>query len=62
MQEPDVRRFSIISLYNNLGNVQSWIFGMEEWSVALPSLIVLAAVTVVSLVILFRQISKAVHI
>lgn len=59
---PEVQRFSPVSLYNNLGNVQSWIFGFEEFSIALPSLIVLLVVTGLSLTVLFRRISKSVHI
>jgi hypothetical protein len=59
---PDVQRFSAVSLYNNLGNAQSWIFGFEDLWIALPSLIVLLLITVLSLFIVFRRVSKSVHI
>ncbi len=60
-QLPEIRRFSGVSLYNNLGNVQSWIFGFESDSIALTSFLILLGVTVFSLLILYRRISKATH-
>ncbi len=57
-----VQEWSIVSLYNNLSNVQSWIFGFQDFSEIWPSLFVLTAITVVSLIILYRGVSAPMNV
>ncbi len=51
-----------LSLYHTLGRVQSWIFGFANFADALASIAILTAVTVVSLVVLFRRISAPMRV
>ena len=62
MNDPIVRDWSVVSLYNNLSNVQAWIFGFQDFSVVAPSLFVLIALTVVSLYILYRGVSAPMNV
>jgi hypothetical protein len=61
MNDPAVVQWAPISLYNCLGQVQTWIFGFDSFANTWPCLLTLALVTVVSLVLFFRNISKSVH-
>ena len=50
-------RWSNLSLYHTLGQVQSWVFGFTEFKdVVLPTLI-LVVITVVCLILLFRRVA-----
>lgn len=53
---------SVLSLYNNLGSIQNWIFGFSTLSEALPGVIALAVITVFSLVVLFRRVSAPIRV
>ena len=57
-----VREWSVVSLYNNLSNVQSWIFGFQEYSDIWPSLFVLIGITIGSLIILYRGVSAPMNV
>lgn len=46
-----------LSLYHTLGKVQNWVFGFSDWADIKFPLLILAAITFVSLVVLFRRIS-----
>jgi len=54
---------SLLSMYETLGRVQSWIFGVEKnFSVVLPSLIFLALQTCFSLLVLFRRVASPLRV
>ncbi len=57
-----VNNWSVVSLYNNLANVQNWIFGFESFIDVWPSFFVLVAITAVSLVILYRGVSAPMNV
>jgi ABC-2 type transport system permease protein len=55
--------WSILSLYHTLGKVQSWVFGREtSLGAVAPSMGLLAGITLVSLVVLYRRISSPMRI
>jgi hypothetical protein len=54
--------WSHLSLYHTLGRLQSWIFGFSAWNDVWLSALILLAVTVVSLVILFRRVVAPMHV
>jgi ABC-2 type transport system permease protein len=55
--------WSLISLYHTLGRVQSWVFGQKLlFSNVLAELVELAALTVLSLVVLFRRVSSPMRV
>lgn len=62
MEDPEVKRWGLLSLYNNIGDVQSWVFGFSSWSEVIPSMTVLAVITVASLAIMYRQISSPLRV
>ena len=62
LEDPVVNGWSSLSLYNNLGNVQSWIFGLSEFGSALPGLIVLSLLSIFSIYILFRRVSAPIRV
>ncbi len=62
MEDPEVKRWGLLSLYNNVGDVQSWVFGFSSWNEVMPSLAVLAMITVISLAIMYRQISSPLRV
>ena len=62
MEEPEVKRWGLLSLYNNIGDVQSWVFGFSTWQEVMPGMIVLVAITAVSLLIMYRQISSPLRV
>jgi hypothetical protein len=53
---------TLVSLYNSLGQVQHWVFGLEGFSAVKAAAIELAAVTVISLAVLFRRVSSPMRI
>lgn len=61
MQSDMVTNWSVLSLYNNLGRVQSWIFGFETFDQVWPPLFVLIGITAFSLFILFRRVSAPIR-
>jgi len=56
------KRWSSLSLYNNLGDVQAWIFGFEDFSQIYVSALVLVGVTVFSLVVLYYRVSAPIRV
>ena len=61
MQSNMVVNWSALSLYNNLGQVQSWIFGFETLDQIWPAVLVLVGLTLLSLFILFRRVSAPIR-
>jgi hypothetical protein len=51
-----------VSLYHTLGRVQNWVFGFSKLTDVLVSIAILLAVTLISLAILYRQISAPMRI
>ena len=60
--DPVSQRWSWLSLYNNLGDVQSWIFGFEDFSQIYVSAMVLAGITIFSLVVLYYRVSAPIRV
>jgi hypothetical protein len=60
--DPIVTKWSVLSLYNNLGDVQSWIFGFSDFGEVLPEFLALSLLSLVSLIILYRRISAPIRI
>ena len=52
-----VTGWSPLSIYNNLGDVQSWVFGFRTFSEIWPAFTVLAVITIFSLLILYRRVA-----
>jgi ABC-2 type transport system permease protein len=59
---PNVQYWSMLSLYNNLGEVQSWIFGFKDFSQVSRGIVALGFITVFSLVILYRRVSAPIRV
>ncbi|MEM7453448.1 MAG: ABC transporter permease subunit [Planctomycetota bacterium] len=57
-----VKQWSVVSLYNNLGEVQNWIFGFSSFSEIWPAAFVLTLLSLFSLLVLYRRISAPVNI
>ena len=57
-----VQNWSLLSLYNNLGHVQNWIFGFDTFENVAASLAILVGVTVVSIFILYRRVSAPIRV
>lgn len=62
LNNPTVSKWSVLSLYNNLGDVQSWIFGFVELKDIWPGLLALSLLSIFSFIILFRRISAPIRI
>ncbi len=62
MNDPIVRDWSSVSLYNNLSAVQSWIFGFEPFQAIWPSFTVLAGISLLSLALLYRGVSAPMNV
>jgi hypothetical protein len=62
LNSPLVQNWSVLSLYNNLGDIQSWAFGFSSLSEVWPGLVALTVLTILSLVILFRRVSAPIRI
>ncbi len=57
------QRWTMISLYHTLGEVQNWVFGIDTTSSILgPSAFLLVGITVVSTLVLFRRISSPMRV
>jgi hypothetical protein len=55
--------WTLISLYHTLGKVQGWVFGVEGTLTSiLPSAFLLAVLTVLSLMVLYRRVSSPMRI
>lgn len=68
-QRPDmplllVSKWTLVSPYHMLGKVQALIFGLEDLSAPMmvPSLVMLATITTVSLVVVFRRVSAPMRV
>ncbi len=57
-----VQGWSVLSLYNNLGDIQSWVFGFSDLKDAWPGIVALITITVVSLCILFHRVSAPIRV
>ena len=57
-----VQDLSLLSLYNNLGHVQSWVFGFESVSSVLPALTALIVLSVFSLCVIYRRIGATTNV
>jgi hypothetical protein len=56
-------RWTLVSLYHTLGNVQSWVFGLErDYSRVLPAILLLLLITGVALVVLVRRVSAPLRV
>ena len=62
LNSPAVQNWSVLSLYNNLGDIQSWIFGFGEFSKVWRGIVALVIVSTVSLVVLYRRVSAPVRV
>jgi len=62
MEDPEVKRWGLLSLYNNIGEAQGWVFGFSSWQEVMPSMAILLVITVVSLAITYRQISSPLRV
>ena len=62
MEIPAVKRWGLLSLYNNIGEAQGWVFGFSPLKDAWPGLAVLLFITVFSLVVIYRQISSPMRV
>ncbi len=62
MEKAEVKRWGLLSLYNNIGEVQGWVFGFSTLSDAWAGLLVLVLITVVSLAVIYRQISSPMRV
>ena len=58
LNDPTTQTWSILSLYNNLGDVQIWLFGFGEFNDAFLGICGLSMITVVSAFVLYRQIAR----
>ena len=52
-----VKNWSSISIYNNLGDVQSWIFGFRSFSEVWPAVTILSAITLIAILVLYRRVA-----
>jgi ABC-type transport system involved in multi-copper enzyme maturation permease subunit len=58
-----VERVTLASLYHTLGHVEKWVFGLEDSFAKVSSAAIeLAAITVVSLMVLFRRVSSPMRV
>jgi len=51
-----------LSLYHTLGRVQSWVFGFAEFQDVLVPVVILTAITLISLLVLLRRISAPMQV
>jgi ABC-2 type transport system permease protein len=57
-----VQNWSVLSLYNNLGDIQSWIFGFGDFHKVWRGIVALMIISTVSLVVLYRQVSAPIRV
>jgi hypothetical protein len=61
LESAAVKNWSLISLYNNMGSVQNWIFGFDSFSNIWPAMLILMALTIFSAIVLFRCVSAPIN-
>lgn len=57
-----VKNWSALSLYNNLGDVQAWIFGFVEFQDIWKGAMTLAVLSLISLLLLYRRVAAPTRI
>ena len=57
MQSEIVKNWSVLSLFNNLGDIQSWIFGFGTFESVWKGIVTLVVLTLISLFVLYRRVS-----
>lgn len=57
-----VQTWSVLSLYNNVGAVQSWIFGFEKFTDIWPGGLALLVITAFSITMLYRRVSAPIRV
>lgn len=57
-----VKNWSVLSLYNNLGDVQSWIFGFAEFEEIWRGAATLTVISLFSLYVLYRRVSAPIRV
>lgn len=62
MNDPIVKDWSVVSLYNNFSAVQNWIFGMTSFAEVWPSVAVLVCISIASLIFLYRGVSAPIKV
>jgi len=62
LDDPALNYWNFLSLYNNLGSAQSWIFDLDTFENALSAILILGFITVLSFIVLFRQVSAPIRI
>ncbi len=62
MESATVKNWSVLSLYNNLGDVQAWIFGFVPFEDVWKGVVMLGAVSLVSLVVLYRRVAAPIGV
>lgn len=62
LESAAVKNWSVLSLYNNLGDIQAMIFGFADFGDAWRGILALGLATAISLVVLYRRISAPMNI
>ena len=62
MQSAIVQQWSVLSMYNNLGDIQNWVFGFSPLHEVWPGIAALGAITAFSLFVLYRRIKSNIRI
>lgn len=62
LNHPTVLNWSVLSLYNNLGDIQAWIFGFRHFEEIQRSLWIMVLVSLFSWLVLSRQVSAPTQI
>lgn len=57
-----VQTWSLLSVYNNMGEVQTWVFGFKSFAEVWPAFAVLLAITVISFLVLFRRVAAPLRV
>lgn len=57
-----VQNWSVLSLYNNLGDIQSWIFGFSTFEQVWRGVVTLGVISVVSMIVLYRRVSAPIRV
>ena len=55
-------KWSVVSPYHALGEVQGWVFGIDEFDSIASDAFLLSAVTAVSMAILLRKVSAPMRV
>jgi ABC-2 type transport system permease protein len=62
MESAAVKNWSVLSLYNNLGDVQAWIFGFVALEDVWKGVAMLGAVSLISLIVLYRRVAAPIRV